>query len=306
VSAPLAGTPDDPPDRGPSPDPASQPPAPGSASDQPPGFASDQPPGYRLDQPVWVLGQPVQPIDPAAAPAGAGQPWLPPADPRRPRLTPRGLLIEVLTALGVAAAVAALGAPLGLLWSQLSPRVRLVMTESGPAFAESNPEGYVAGESVYLLLALAMGVLSAIAVWLLIRRRRGPVVLAGLATGSFAGALLMSWLGHRIGLAEYERLLHGAPVGTRFERPVKLLSDGAVAVQAIAAVGLYTLMAGFYATPSLRPEPGAWYPHGWAPASETAPAPDAKRSGGSAPAPVSSGWSAPPDHPAEPAPPAGG
>jgi hypothetical protein len=114
------------------------------------------------------------------------------------------------------------------------------------------------------MMTAAVGILSAVVVWMLVRKRRGPIMLAGLAVGSVAGAVVMAWLGQRIGLSEYQRLLEEAPVGTRFEVPVKVRSaiidlggfriQGAVLVQAMLAVAVYTLLAGFYQTVSLRPE----------------------------------------------------
>jgi hypothetical protein len=88
------------------------------------------------------------------------------------------------------------------------------------------------------------------------------VLLVGLAVGSVAAAALMAWYGQRIGLDEYRRLLTEAPVGTRFEVPVRVRAaivdlpriQGAVLLQPLLAVATYTLLAGFYATASLRPE----------------------------------------------------
>jgi hypothetical protein len=173
-------------------------------------------------------------------------------------------VLEVVAAIAVAVVLAGLGAGLAYVWSAISPRVVLEMTGDGPAYVEPNPEGYVAGESVYLLMAVGVGILSAVGAWMIARKRRGPILLAGLAVGSVAGGVLMAWLGQRIGLSEYQRLLTEAPVGSRFEVPVKVRSaiidlgaftiQGAVLVQAMIAVAVYTLLAGFYPTVSLRPE----------------------------------------------------
>src|SRR6185369_9491282 len=190
--------------------------------------------------------------------------WVPVVDETQYRATPRDLLLEVVTALVVAALLTGLGAGLAHVWSAISPRVVLEMTADGPVYTQPNPEGYVAGESVYLMMTVGVGILSAIAVWLLARKRRGPIVLVGLAIGSVAGAALMAWLGSRVGLGEYQRLLTDAPVGKHFEVPVKVRSaiidlgafkiQGAVLIQAMLAVAVYTLLAGFYPTVSLRPE----------------------------------------------------
>jgi hypothetical protein len=203
--------------------------------------------------PIWAVGQP----HPAAAPA-----WQVVFDQPRPRMTARDWMVEVLAALGVAAVLSALGYPLAHLWAAVSPRVVLEMTGTGPAYRLPNPEEYIAAEAVYLLISAVAGLLAAIVVWLLARRRRGPLMLLGLAVGTVVGAAVMSAVGQDIGLAEYQRLLREAPAGTRFEVPVKVRSglinpplvQGAILLESLIAVAAYTLMAGFYATASLRPE----------------------------------------------------
>jgi len=268
-----------------------------------------------VDPPIWAIGPAAAPGAPApngavasdTAPYDAPPPdWVPVVDETQYRATPRDLLLEVVTALVVAALLTGVGAGLAYVWSAISPRVLLEMTADGPAYTQPNPEGYVAGESVYLMLTVGVGILSAIAVWLLARKRRGPIVLVGLAIGSVAGAALMAWLGSRIGLTEYQRLLTDAPVGSRFEVPVKVRSaiidlgafkiQGAVLVQAMLAVAVYTLLAGFYPTVSLRPERAVVHfvpPHAYPMTGDT-------------PADVSSDFPEPSDPRAAQAPPAGG
>ncbi len=124
-------------------------------------------------------------------------------------------------ALGALCAVAVLGLPLGWLWSRLAPP-ELVM-RSGRA---ATPGGVLpfAGQSVhrfddmavFLLLGLAAGVLTGAALWLLLRRRRGPLVLVA----GVLGSLVAAWLAMRSGLwlaaARYPDL---ASTGLAFPRP---------------------------------------------------------------------------------------
>lgn len=224
--------------------------------------------------------------------------WQAPVAVRRPPWR------EPLVALFVAAGVSALGAPLGLLWSAVTPKVDVVMTDHGPALADSEPEQYVAGDGWFVFLTVAAGAVLAVLVWLLVRRYRGPLMLVALAVGSVASAVIAAWLGHRIGLAQYQRLLQHAAVGQHFKRPVNVASkqvglwfgvlpraQGAVLFQAAASVTLYTLLAGFHRASSLRDE------------DVPVQRPDAEVL---QPEPVSSGWTAPPDPPAVPEPPAPG
>lgn len=215
-----------------------------------------------LDQPIWAIGP-----DGAPDPAGYATPpadWVPVVGGETVRPTPRDWLLEIAAAVAVAVVLTGVGVGLAWVWEAISPRTVLEMSAQGAVYTEPNPEGYVAGESVYLIMTAALGIISPLVVWLLVRRRRGPILLAGLTVGSVAGATLMAWIGQRIGLEEYRDLLAGAPVGTRFEIPVRVYSavidvagfriQGAVLVQAMIAVAIYTFLAGFYPTASLRPE----------------------------------------------------
>jgi peptidoglycan/LPS O-acetylase OafA/YrhL len=183
----------------------------------------------------------------------------------------RGWRREALIALAVAAALAALGLPLGLLWRAVAPKVEFVMTDQGATTLQSEPEGFVAGDGWYVLITFAAGLLAAVAVWALMRRRRGPLLLLGLVAGCVAGGVLTAWLGHHIGYGQFRQLALHAPVGTHFLRPPSVRSgdvglwfgflprvQGAVLVQAVAAVLTYLMLAAFHVEPDLhRPlDPG--------------------------------------------------
>ncbi len=186
-------------------------------------------------------------------------------DPAPAPARSRGVWREVLIALAVAATLAALGLPLGLLWRAVTPRVEFVMTDAGATTVQAEPEGFVAGDGWYVLITFAVGVVAAIVVWALLRRRRGPLVLLGLVLGCAAGGMLTAWIGHQIGYAHYRSLALHAPVGAHFFRPPSVRSgyvglwfgflprvQGAVLVEAIAAATAYLVLAAFHVEPDLR------------------------------------------------------
>ncbi|MTK03637.1 DUF2567 domain-containing protein [Micromonospora sp. CP22] len=170
--------------------------------------------------------------------------------------------------------VGVLGAPLGWLWSVLAPATPVVKSGDGAVYGQAQPEQPIAADGWFSLLGLLFGVLVALAVWLLLRRHRGPVGLVVAVAGGLAAALVAWQVGRRIGLAEYQRLLDTAPDGTRFSKPVDLRAGGIdlflgvlpmpygnLLLAAFAAAVTYTLLAGWSRWPSLRPEPepdGAW------------------------------------------------
>jgi peptidoglycan/LPS O-acetylase OafA/YrhL len=189
----------------------------------------------------------------------------PGTEPATPAVRDRGWRRESLLAVAVAVALAATGLPLGLLWRAITPKVEFVMTEQGPTPTQPEPEGFVAGDGWYVLITFVAGLLAAVAVWALIRRRRGPLMLLGLLAGCVAGGALTAWLGHYIGYADYRQLITNAPVGAHFLRPPSVRSgevglwfgflprvQGAVLVQAVTAAMVYLMLAAFHVDPDLR------------------------------------------------------
>ncbi|MFD0972624.1 DUF2567 domain-containing protein [Plantactinospora endophytica] len=236
----------------------------------------------------------------APPPAGAVPP---PAAGDRGRRLRRG----VLTGAGALLVLILLGVPFGLLWSAVSPGVPVVQTEDGALLAAPQPEEFIAADGWFSLLGFGLGVLAAIAIWLLLRRHRGPVGILVVVLGMLGAAVLAWQLGRQIGLSGYERLLASAPPGATFSKPpdlhggqYDLLLGFIPAIQdllvpAFGAAVMYTLLAGWSRYPGLRPEsePEPW--PGGAPAPWPGPDP--------APRPVSWDLPVPPAPPAAPAPP---
>jgi hypothetical protein len=219
----------------------------------------------------------------AHGPALPGMPWPPFALPRRPApVTWR----DAAVALAVALVVAALGAPLALLWAAIGPHAEIVRVEGGPTLYDYNTEAFVGGDVTFGAIAIGMGVVVGAGAWLL-RRWRGPALVVALAVGSIAGAWITWKLGQRIGLSEYRELINSAQVGDRFEQPMKLRAQGLLFLQATVAVIVYVVNAAW----SHRPDLGAEQRYPGAPVS-----PGAYQ-------PVSSDPSAPAAPPAAPAPP---
>jgi len=174
--------------------------------------------------------------------------------------------VEALVAFGVAVLVAALGFPLGWLWSRVAPHAPAVMTPDGAAYATPNQEQLIADEGWYVFLTFLAGLVLATLAWVLLRRYRGVPVLLGLGVGGVVGGVLTYWTGHHIGLAHARELVRNAPVGMHFALPVNLrvqqlglwhgwlpYARGDVLFLAITAVLLYALFAGFSPYPTLRP-----------------------------------------------------
>ena len=100
--------------------------------------------------------------------------------------------------------------------------------------------------------------LAAIAVWLILRRYRGPVGMLVVTVGTIGAAVIAWQLGRQIGLGEYQRLLETAAAGTTFGKPPDLRAGrfewlfgfvpvlrGDLLLPAFGAVVMYTLLAGW-------------------------------------------------------------
>ncbi|WP_405016935.1 hypothetical protein OHV05_07420 [Kitasatospora sp. NBC_00070] len=172
-------------------------------------------------------------------------PYLPPPMPARER-RPLGpeLRIGALTTL----AGVAVGALAGLLWLWLAPRVMLVAGSDAIRYVDPEGEQRAGADGTFALIALAAGVLCALAAFLLTRRRGGGIAVAvGLAIGGLAGSALAWQLGTRLGpgtdvIANAKK----AGQGVEFSAALELGAHGALLVWPMAAmVTLLALSAAF-------------------------------------------------------------
>jgi hypothetical protein len=188
--------------------------------------------------------------------------------PAREPTRPGPLAVAMLA---IAAAVAVLGVPYGLLWAALAPDVPVRVTERGPVFAVPQPEQLIAADGWFAILAVPFGVLVAFAGWLVARRVRGVPALAGAAgllavtVGAVGAALLAWWLGRQIGLAGYQETLAAAAPGAELARPPDLGAAevgwwpprilGVLLAPSLVAAAAYTLLAAWSPHPGLHPDP---------------------------------------------------
>ena len=195
----------------------------------------------------------------------------------------------MLVAVQAAVAVAVAGAPLGVLWRYLAPTVPMVRVTGGVVVNDPSPEEFIAAEAWFTMLGLAFGLVVAIVAWLVLRRHRGPGLVAGVTVGTLAASVLAWQLGRRMGLGAYYAWRETATAGATFAAPPDLHAYGTLLVPAFAAAIVLTLLAGWSNDPDLD-RPGATPGYG--------------RDYG--PPAFSSGWPGAPDPTAAPGPPAPG
>ncbi len=164
----------------------------------------------------------------------------------RPRVVVRADLIPALRVLG---AVTVLGLPLGWLWSRLAP-AEIAAVVAGPGAGQigagqigvlplpGQSEHRFDAMATFVLIGLAVGILTGVALWLW-RGRRGPVVLVAAVLGS----LVAAWLAMRVGLwlVDWFYPLAGPKPGDVITRAPVLESTWVVVAQPFGVAIAYSL-----------------------------------------------------------------
>lgn len=140
------------------------------------------------------------------------------------------------------------GVAVGLIWLWWSPSAVSYLLSDGSGGSVVIPdesEAQVAADGRFVVLTILTGVLFGLLAWT-VRRLRGPLVLAVLGAGSLLGSVLAmatgQWLSHAAG---------SPAVNTAFHPKLALHASAALWLQALAAVLVYTSLAGLSADPSL-------------------------------------------------------
>ncbi len=134
-----------------------------------------------------------------------------------------------------------LGAVLGVVWAWLAPRVPLEVVGDGAVPEEYQPGGFIAADGVFAVLAVLAGVVVAT---LLLRWDGRPLVCLGAGVlGGSLGALLMWWVGSRIGAVDVDAVVATSPDGTVFDAPLRLRMPGVLLLWPTAVAAVVTALA---------------------------------------------------------------
>jgi hypothetical protein len=136
----------------------------------------------------------------------------------------------------VTLAVTACGVTLGLLWLWLAPRVPLVSDGKYVYLKDTEGEEAVGGDGTFVLIALALGVLTALGVFLW-RRRGGVAIVLALALGGVLASVVGWRLGIVLGPTRHIKE-HAEAVGPNvvFDGPLKLRAKSALIAWPAAAM----------------------------------------------------------------------
>ena len=129
-----------------------------------------------------------------------------------------GLLAAVVTVL--------VGAPVGLLWALIAPRVDVVVQGQSVSLAMPGSSEFIAGDGFFLLAVTVAGVVSGLVAWRL-GREHGPGVVVGLAVGGLAAAYVAKTTGGQVGLEEVRQAVAAGQQGA-LELSLRLRADVAM------------------------------------------------------------------------------
>jgi hypothetical protein len=115
-------------------------------------------------------------------------------DPRGPWFTRRDIEVGV----GVVVVLAVVGVLIGLLWWGISPGRPLGVTIGKGQVVADETESFISTDGRFLILTAVVGLIAGFLLWTR-RAWRGPVAIAALAVGGFAGALLTDLIGRSLG-----------------------------------------------------------------------------------------------------------
>jgi hypothetical protein len=155
---------------------------------------------------------------------------------------------------GVAAVVTAvwcvlLGAPLGLAWAALTPRLETRIVDGQVSLGET--QTLIAADGWFVAVGVAAGLLTGLLVALL-GRRHGLGCAVGLLLGGLLGAEVMRRTGALVGAAELRTLLVVGDDGAAL-LPVRLRSVQALAAWPLAALLVHMVTAVLSGPPQPRP-----------------------------------------------------
>jgi len=129
---------------------------------------------------------------------------------------------------------AVLGFPAGLIWAAVAPRAVLQEVGQGTAqLVNAESSAFIGADAWFCVIGAAGGVITGLAGYRLLIRRKSwrvsAVLASGLIVGALAAALVTLWTGEQIGLATYQHQLATSASGTVFNSSLGLGAKSALA-----------------------------------------------------------------------------
>ena len=134
------------------------------------------------------------------------------------------------------------GVALGVVWWQLAPRVPLII-RSGTSFPQAyQPEGYLAADVAFGVLAIVAGVAITIGLANMRREHLFSVLIAGLLA-SAVGTAAMWFVGTRLGSVDIVGLSATTTEDLVVDAPLRVAMPGMFVMWALASVAVVLILA---------------------------------------------------------------
>ncbi|MFC4907949.1 hypothetical protein [Actinomadura gamaensis] len=138
--------------------------------------------------------------------------------------------------------VAVLGPLAGVLWHAVSPKVAFVVLRGEAFFADGEGQGPIGTDARFALIGVVAGIVCGVIAYRFGGRDNDVPLIAGLAVGGVAAALLAWWVGHQFGLSHYEHVVRTATDGTEVNGPADVRARGVLVFWPLLAVGAYAVL----------------------------------------------------------------
>lgn len=134
------------------------------------------------------------------------------------------------------------GIALGVVWWRLAPRVPMVIRPEGSSFSQYQPDGFIAADVSFGILALLAGI--ALTIGLVVMRREHLVSVLGSAVlAGFVGSVLMWQVGSRLGAVDIAGLVATTSKETTVDGPLEIRMGALLLIWPIAAAAVVTITA---------------------------------------------------------------
>lgn len=134
------------------------------------------------------------------------------------------------------------GVALGVVWWRLAPRVPMVIRPEGSSFSQYQPDGFIAADVSFGILALLAGV--ALTIGLVVMRREHLVSVLGSALlAGIVGSILMWQVGSRLGAVDIAGLVATTDQETMVDGPLEIRMWALLLVWPIASAAVVTITA---------------------------------------------------------------
>ena len=148
---------------------------------------------------------------------------------------------QLLTGTVTTLVVALLGAPVGLLWQAISPSVRYVVVDGNPVLADTETQALISTDGRFAILTGLAGVVCAAVAYVAAGRATDAAMVAGLAFGGAAAAVLAWRVGHQVGLDTFHRMVATSADGAFVTGVADLRALGVVVFWPVTAAGAFGL-----------------------------------------------------------------